>query len=525
MKKVFVSKSDGVAEVVEKIIGEPESEVILVIPRETILDDSVSNFHLLKREAAAANKNIIIESVDEEILALAKASRIEAIHPLFKKKKSSSLSDIVPMSSEEATETVKTRKTKFSSLPSSPKVGMEKSSSPAVTKERKISRELEVKKYHFPSRRATLIVIISLLLIGGGLYILNSFRQAEIVINFSTAPFNYTGEITASASASKIDLTAKTLPAETFTEPKNLTETYPASSRKNVSLKATGQIVVYNAFSSESQALVAQTRFSTPDGKIYRLTNGIVVPGAKIVDGKISPSSIEATVTADQPGAQFNSGPIEKLSIPGFKNSPKYSKFYGSLVQATGGFIGEKLVPIEKDIASAKDKTTRDLKAAFSSDLLNQKSAGFKILDGAKEVKITKISVNKNTDEKGNFSVSGEVEFRAIGFKEEDLKSLLLNLATKENPNSIFKEIQIDFKDVKANFDKSQLSFNVFVSSVLTAAFDQDSFKTQILGQDISAVRSSIKNLEGLSDAKVSIWPSWLSQLPKDPQRIKITVN
>ena len=49
---------------------------------------------------------------------------------------------------------------------------------------------------------------------------------------------------------------------------------------------SSGKIVIYNAFSSKSQVLIARTRFETPEGKIYRIKKRITVPGAKIKKGK-----------------------------------------------------------------------------------------------------------------------------------------------------------------------------------------------------------------------------------------------
>ena len=52
--------------------------------------------------------------------------------------------------------------------------------------------------------------------------------------------------------------------------------------------KASGQIIVYNAYNDNNQKLIKNTRFETPDGKIYRIQASIIVPGTKVEEGKIS---------------------------------------------------------------------------------------------------------------------------------------------------------------------------------------------------------------------------------------------
>lgn len=538
MKKIFVSKNDGVAEVVDKIISEADSEITLVVPRDTLLDESISNFHLIKREADSAGKKISVESVDEKILTYAKASQLDAVHPILKKRKSVSLSDIIPKDNdEEEKEELKKEEAKISSSSFFNKT-IKNKKIVEVAKEddgeedrffKSRPDDLPVNasgdKRKFPSSKKLLWIFSILVIIVGGVFVLNSFRKSEITINFNAIPFNFQGRLLASAHVNSSNPSVSSFPAEVFTEPKNLTQLFPASSRKNVSDKATGKITVYNAFSSQPQSLVATTRFVTPDGKIFRLDSNLTVPGAQIKDGKIIPASIGAAVTADKTGPAYNLGPIEKLTIPGFKGSPKYEKFYGSLTKTSGGFIGERAFPTDKDISAAKTKLTDALDVSLNGELALGNPKGFKIIDGASEIKTVRISVNKATDSSGNFSVFGEAERRAIGFKEEDLKNLLLSQAQNDNPGTIFKSLNLTYKDAKPDFIKGELNFTVVSDGVLTQDFNVDDFKAQILGKSIEEARSAIKDLKGLKDAKVTLWPTWLGDLPTNPAKIKITVD
>ncbi len=104
MKKIIVDKNEGIAEVIDRILNEPDGEVSVVVPKGSALGRSVSNFHLLKREADSAGRSIVIESVDETILAFAKESGIESSHPLWKGVRGAGgFSDIVSRRDEEAT--------------------------------------------------------------------------------------------------------------------------------------------------------------------------------------------------------------------------------------------------------------------------------------------------------------------------------------------------------------------------------------------------------------------------------------
>ena len=169
------------------------------------------------------------------------------------------------------------------------------------------------------------------------------FDHADITINFKQTPWSYQNNFTASKNAVGINPSNNTIPAQVFTSTKNVTESFPGSSVQQVSQKAQGTITIYNAYGASSQELVATTRFLTPDGKIFRITQNVTVPGeTKTANGTLAPSSITAPIVADQAGPDYNVGPVAKLSIPGFdSNSALEAGFYGVITASTtGGFIG-----------------------------------------------------------------------------------------------------------------------------------------------------------------------------------------
>ncbi len=550
MKKIFVGKDEGVAEVVERIIGAEEEEVALVVPKNAEIGSSVANFHLIRREAQAAQKKAVIESVDESVLAFAKESGLESLHSFFDgEKKSSSLSDIVPVSKEpreESEEEVaavvrsrKRRKPKEASRePAEPEEKAE--AVPHEEQEGRAAEEIEntreaggSKEFREeePARRMKwkLVVLIAgaALLAGLAFWITTAFfSRATVTIDFIKTPWTYNHALVADTKVSKVNPDGNVLPAELFTSQKNLTKLFPASASKNVSQKARGTVTIYNAYSSSPQSLVATTRFVTPDGKIFRLTDAVIVPGAKITDGKIISASIDAGVTADQAGPDYNVGPLAHLTIPGFKGSPKYDGFYGEFkAAAQGGFIGQKAVPTASDIQKAKDSMTSILKTTLETSFLAGYPPGFKILDGSSNLNVTKLTVNENTNADGNFSVFGEATISAIGFRESDMKSLLTALASKDHPGSVLATSTQDYTGVRADFKNGSVAFTIAAQATLKPNFSAGDFKTKITGKSVNEVKSLISRLPGLSGARVSVWPIWLGSIPSDSRKVLVNVN
>lgn len=575
MKKILVDRNETPVSVVERIIADSDTDIVLVIPKNSALKESVANFNLIRREAVGAQKNVSVESVDEDVLALAKAAKLESGHPLLRNDgRPQPLLDIRPRrkTAKTKTETIESQPEKKTQEPSLSKkkekakngegiknqvtVSAVPITTPAITvpppklissvppreagprpvpvpestssepKEQGRSEEKPTRR-RFPKLKLVLWIGIPVVIFGATIWTVGTFfGHATITINFKETPWFYESNFLVDTATVKMVPEKALLPGELFTQQKNMTQLFVASDSKEVSQKAAGRVTIYNAYSSAPQTLVATTRFITSDGKIFRLTEQVVVPGAEIKDGKIIPASIEGSVVADKPGPDYNVGPLDRLEIPGFKGTARYGKFYGELREpTTGGFVGKKPVPNAKDIAAAKTKTADALTSSLSNAFLNNRPTGFRILDGASEIKIVKLTVNENTDVKGNFSVFGEATFRAIGFRESDMRSFLEASATKDNPNSIFEELDPDYANAKPDFEKGRLSFSLKVNAALRPAFSDTEFKNKVLGKGIDETRSFISALLELGNAKVSLWPFWLGSVPKDPARVEIVVN
>ncbi len=578
MKKIIADRAEGIAEIIDRILNEPDDDIALVIPKASALGKSVRNFHLLKREADAAGKNIVIESVDETILAFAKQADIEASHPLWRSVRGvGGVSDIVPKEEssskdesesdgkDEEEERPKAKKsTRGDKTPIKLKVQAEEETVEAsitsdedeggdMARESARSNDSFNRFFKTPpgghprpgadddegrskiSSKVWWTIAGILIALGVVAYVLTAyFDHADISITFKQTPWSYQGNFVADRSISMIQAsgTVVSIPAQIFTSNKNVTETFPASSVQNVSQKAQGNITIYNDYSAAPQELVATTRFETPSGQIFRITSNITVPGAQVTNGQITPSSISAPIVADQPGPAYNIGPVAKLTIPGFQNdSGRYQGFYGTITASTtGGYIGEKAVPTAADIAAAKASTTALLEAGLSSGFTATYPNNFQILDGATTYQVSKIIVNTSTDSNGNFSVFGQATMESIGFDESStapnsLASYLLGIAQSEQSSSVFSSLNLDYSDVQANFTTGRVSFAVTAQAELEPAFSASDFTSSILGKSIADARSSILALPQLADGQISVWPLWLTSIPSDASKVHVTTQ
>ncbi|MBI4993431.1 hypothetical protein HZC33_00515 [Candidatus Wolfebacteria bacterium] len=371
-------------------------------------------------------------------------------------------------------------------------------------------------------------IFLFLALAGAGVYAAAIILpMADIKIITKKSAWNFDGAIVAFKNAADINWQEKQIPGSFFSETKNTSLAFEATGKKNVERKAGGEIIVYNAFSSESQSLVKGTRFEAPDGKIYRLDSGLIIPGAKISDGKIIPSSVKAKVSADKAGQDYNIAPVEKFTIPGFKNSPKYNGFYAkSESPMVGGFVGELPYPTDADIKSAREKTEITLKETLNALMASQIPNDFKVIDSAKQFLITKENINKDVDENGKFSVFLEGEMAIAAFREEDVLKLMAVLA-KQSLGENFEAKSFDFNYGIGQVDLGvgKFSFGVNYNGTFWQPINIDNFKNTILGKKEIELKTSVFLIPGVEKATVSFWPFWVKSVPNSVKRINVAVE
>ncbi len=545
MNKIFVTKNEDIASVVEKVLETGDESIVLVIPKASRLLGSLANFHLVKREADSVGKKILIESVDEQILALAKASGLEAVNPFLSGPRRpvsdivsrGAASDAVRLEREPAAERPQyasrlraKMRIRREELPEEEGIAVEEAPEPGPLPVGTGSPRRFLPSHGartWGRKRALKLAVAGIVIIAAVAAAGIVLPRAEITITRKKQPWSLEKTLTAATRAAEVSPAALQVPAQLFLEKRNVRLSFPASGRKTVERKAAGTATVVNAYSSEKQSLVASTRLLTPEGKIFRLVKGITVPGARVEEGKIISSSIDVEVIADKPGADYNIGPVSRFTIPGFQGSPKYQGFYAeSKAPMTGGFIGEVALPSSEDLAKGREEITRTLKDMLSGFLRSQLPEGFTAPEGGTQFRIVKETVIDETDAEGKFSIFAEAEMKMLAFRESDVRTLAVALARKEAGEETEPvEFTLSFGAVSADFDAGRLQIPTTYQGVFADHIDPGLFRERAAGKSEADLRTLVATLPGFESAKISLWPFWVRRVPSNVERINVTIE
>lgn len=289
--------------------------------------------------------------------------------------------------------------------------------------------------------------------------------------------------------------------------------------------KAVGSVVIYNEFSSSPQSLVATTRLETPDGKIFRITKGVTVPGMTEQGGVMTPGAVEVAVVADEAGEAYDVAPT-RFTVPGFKGNPKFDKFYARSTVAmkggsTGGGNGVATVS-EADIRTASAAAEAEFRKRFESKLLGSSGDDERFIPESVSVSV---SGNPIYPETGFATASFEYRATFVGkaflFSESELKrkaALILEDGASLDRGYSVQDITMEYLGEAADYAAERFPIPIRATALFVADIDIAEVRNDFLGKrksdisDILAKHAEIRRVN-LSWPLPTAFPKKIRQL------------
>ncbi|HAO64886.1 TPA: hypothetical protein DCQ44_02790 [Candidatus Taylorbacteria bacterium] len=294
--------------------------------------------------------------------------------------------------------------------------------------------------------------------------------------------------------------------------------------------KASGQITIFNSYSSASQTLVKNTRFQTADGLIFRTQSTVEVPGQTSSGGKAVPGSVSVTVLADQTGSKYNIDLVD-FSIPGFQSDlGRYNKIFGrSKTAMTGGSDGNSFGVSDDARQTAQAAIDARLKDSLLKQSQSQKTANSVIFDSASKISFQHLPDTAGADaqhvlihEKGTIS--------AVVFDKKMLGKLLLgdaivavgsNVEVKGMENLHFIAAVSSTSSV---WEAKPFTFTLSGPVDVTGVVDADKLLQDVRGISRGDLTKVLSNYPTVDKATASVRPFWRGSFPSDASKIKIEI-
>lgn len=367
------------------------------------------------------------------------------------------------------------------------------------------------------------------LIVGAGVAVSTVFARATVRIKpkIEVATIQNVS-VTFDVSISQPVPEQKAVPAEHLHFTQTSTQEVGVSATRYVEARSRGTVKISNRYSAALQRLVAQTRFLTPSGVLFRLANPAVVPGAVLEKGVLVPQSVEMELVADAPGEQANFSGTVQLKIPGFQGTPKYDGFTVTAPNGfSGGSRGMKKVGSDADTEQAQKAVTKKVYDEMKQQIQEKIPPGLRLVDGLQEIRIVKVETIETGQQTDKLTVQAVAEGDVLVFHEDDVVALLKGVLLPQDNTKMFVDnsVSLTYAVHTLNFDHGRADV-VMQGSVKTkqplTQTQADDLAIALSGKKQGSVREFFNSRNDVVLSSLSIFPPWKSVLPSNAEHIRI---
>ena len=292
--------------------------------------------------------------------------------------------------------------------------------------------------------------------------------------------------------------------------------------------KSRGTVLISNSYSTEPQSLVATTRLESPEGKVFRLLEGVTIPG--MVSG--NPGTIEASIIADQAGSEYNIAGT-KFSIPGFKGGAKYEKFSAQSSKGMAGgsqATGSGATVISKDdFEKAEMKAKQLAKEAFMTSLEQNMASGERLLEENLEINgeaSSTLPIIGTTAT--SFSYKNTFKIRGMIFSETAIREKILAKGEQSINDVVFRPVSLSlsYGETIPDYEGKKVRLKVHAIVDSESVIDKDKLLQDLLGKDGDGVNEVLTSYPAIKKIEITFKPQWFtSVVPSSASRVTVVVE
>ena len=561
-KVVYIEIDEEVTAIYDRVKRAKQKDIYLVVPRKAILFQSVVNLRILKSKLEKDQKKLHLITTDRIGIHLAQQAGIPVYHNIEVEEIKAPDEDTPKM----RIEPIQARRNEV--LKDLPKRVMEKKitigelikeyrDSKKKTKKGSSTELAGVYNYVRPNRKFLgFILALSL-----GLFLIITYIAlpgATVYVKPKFDNIEYTANITLADKRKNQTLLSRNEPhvvaSEEIMTVTKQTKVFNTTSKLFDGVNAQGFITIYNT-SDDEWPLKKETRFQTSDGLVFRIKEGVFVPG-KTVDeeGNETPGTFTAAVEADEfdiydhpIGERGNIGPT-KFIIPGLSEYNQKLLWGESSQPMEGGVTRYQRVVQEEDIEAAKKQIHDNLTLMAREDLnthieeMNRLNhTNLVLLDDPRYLKTELQELRISDDLEGSlrekFEVFAQIEAKGVAYDADQMFAILKKeIKTRVHPDMQIQETSIrpesiSLESVSEDEVLGQIKVTATIKGIQEYVIDSslqaglrfsNKVKERIVGLTVEEAESYVGNLPEVDEVRIKLWPIWLSRIPRIADNIEV---
>ncbi len=583
MSQIYLAPDDEITDVVEKLRLSEDRAVTLIVPKGASLLQSLINVRLLKRKADELNKVLGVVTTDQVSKHIADQCGVVVYHNLSEvssvpeseldKKKTQMVKKDFDGSAAKVS-SVKQHGEDVASEPkvshyqeqkndhkdsdedlggpnpsdliendgSVPAVEIAESSSgePSSSEDIIIGKEEtdvddeEDRPRHVDIRRhlpkwfiASVIALLIVLLVAGGAGAVY-FPRVNLVLHVPTQSIKKQITITIDPNATSVSGT--TVPGVIRTLNVSDTGSANTTGTKQVGNKATGTITISDTWSSDPFTLNQGSVLTEVESGLTFVTQQTVVDnGAKGVSGgQPVPGTVDVSVVASQPGAQYNLSSGKNFVIQGLTGNEARTIVGSNANSMTGGTTQTVNVVEQADIDQAKSDLKSKLQTSAQSAVSQNEPSDQLLVSQATNVQITYGNSDHAVGDAANtISVSGSAVATALSAHISDLETVITSVFDKglsSDKSVILPELsQINWAQTSGNGGDWVIQQSV--TGQIVTKIDSSTIQTFSLGKKVSSLANNIDSTFNVKSVDIKRNISWWPFMPLLKSHIGVQIE
>ncbi len=392
---------------------------------------------------------------------------------------------------------------------------------PSPTQEPKRERRIRSEKNPKSGKKGLVlggIVFGLIIVVSFVLAILNSGAEVTVFPKTREPLVNAVFEASANATANDLAYEIMTLEATGERE-------VVASGQEDVETKAEGSITIYKT-TAGSEQLRVNTRFQTPDGLIFRIKEGVSVPGGT----SEKPGIVRAYIIAEEAGTKYNISANTKFTVPGFKESDLMDLFNAisaeNSSEITGGYSGPRFMIDDAELSAATQSLQTELESALKERLKNERPAGFTIFDSAAVFVYRDLPAEDSGGDKVKLKQKTILQIPI--FKNEDFASHIASVVVPgyEKESVRIEDMSVfSFEYATTTTDittRDSISFRLVGKPKIIWVFDENQLKQDLSGGTQTSLNTVLGGYPAIEKATATIRPFWNRSFPEKTEDISI---
>lgn len=326
--------------------------------------------------------------------------------------------------------------------------------------------------------------------------------KATVSLSIKPKTVEQNQDITFSTKAST-DFAKNIISAETVETTLDGKITHAATGKKEIGEKAKGSITILSALNKE-QTFAKGTKVISSNDLTFVLDETVKIASSS---GLSDVKTVKTAVVAGNIGKEFNLPSGTKFTVDAFSASEVEAKNDSAF---SGGSKKEVNVVSKKDVSDAITELTKNLEEKAKTSMEENVDKKNKLLPLILDSEFSQKSTDKKVDEEAEtITISGNVTYTGMSYKEDDVKEFSKELVKDKIKDDSFIEEDISYEAAEGKKkSNNEVTTTIHAKVFLLPKLEKEDIATKISGKSFPEAEKFLQKIPQITNVSIKLSPN-----------------